>query len=173
LARLFDRIQPLGVRSRGRPREVTLIKPIRTALRGFSGELSSHGINPSVEVPDDFTVVAWEQDLLTIFLNLIENSIHWLRQASPPAPTIIFRLIRNEDGARLDIIDNGPGIPREHIASEAIFEPHFSLKSGSGLGLPIAGESASRNGFELKAVHSSDGAHFVLDFTPSSKRPTT
>jgi signal transduction histidine kinase len=171
LTRLFDQIQPLGVRSRGPAREIQLVKPIRTALRALATQLSGAGIEPRVEVPEDFKVTAWEQDLAAVFLNLTENSIHWLKQAQRDAPQILFRLLRNEDGARLDIIDNGPGIPREHIVSEAIFEPHFSLKGGHGLGLPIAGEAAARNGFELKAVHSDGGAHFVLDFSPARQSP--
>ena len=49
------------------------------------------------------------------------------------------------------------------IASEVIFEPQFSTKpSGTGLGLPIAGEAAARNGLELKAFESDTGAWFRL-----------
>lgn len=171
LIRLFDRIAPLGVRHRGAMREVALVKPIRTALRAMTGAISDAGIDVCMDVPEDFLVEAWEQDLDAVFLNLIENSIHWVKQGHAASPQITFRLVRNEDGARLDIIDNGPGIPREHILSEAIFEPHFSLKGGTGLGLAIAGEAASRNGFELKAVHSAAGAHFVLDLSPPKKTP--
>lgn len=170
LTKLFDRITPLGVRARGAPRELPLVRPIRKALHAFAGELSGAGIETRVEVPEDFKVSGWEQDLIAIFLNLVENSIHWLKQSRPNAPHVLFRLVRNEDGARLDIMDNGPGIPREHILSEAIFDPHFSLKGGSGLGLPIAGEAAARNRFELKAVHSEGGAHFVLDLSPLAQR---
>jgi signal transduction histidine kinase len=167
---LFNRIAPLGIRHPGAIREVPLIKPIQTTLLAMEGELQSASIKVIVEVPPDFRVLAWEQDLNTIFLNLLENSIHWLRQSRTESPTIAFRLIQNDEGAVLDITDNGPGIPKEHILSGAIFEPHFSLKGGSGLGLPIAGENAARNGMELKAVHSPTGAHFVLDLTPPKKK---
>lgn len=170
LTKLFDRIQPLGVRSRGSAHEAVLVKQVRVALRAMAEELSTANIQPHVEIPEDFKVLAWEQDLRAIFLNLTENSIYWIKQKRPASPEIRFRLVQNEDGARLDILDNGPGIPREHIQSEAIFEPHFSLKGGYGLGLPIAGEAAARNGFELKAIHDDGGAHFVLDFNPPRQK---
>ena len=169
ITKLFDRIQPLGVRSRGAAHEIVLVKQVRIALRALSEELSSAGIQTHVDIPDDFKVVAWDQDLRAIFLNLIENSAYWIKQTPPAKPEIRFRLVRTDDGARLEISDNGPGISREHIQSEAIFEPHFSLKGGYGLGLPIAGEAAARNGFELKAIHGDGGAHFVLDFAPLGK----
>ena len=166
LIELFNSISPLGVRSRGPAREVALVDPIRTVLHALSSNLEAAGIKPQVHVPEAFKILAWEQDISAILLNLVENSIHWLQQARTPSPQIIFRLESTEDGAILDISDNGPGIPREHILSEAIFEPTFSLKGGWGLGLPIAGECATRNKFELRAVHSNNGAHFVLDFNP-------
>ncbi len=166
LTDLFDSIQPLGVRSRGAAREIPLVKPIRTVEHALAGKLSSLGITVQVDVPEDFKILAWEQDINYILLNLVDNSIHWLGQASTRPAQITFCLKKNEDEALLDITDNGPGIPREHILSEAIFEPTFSLKGGWGLGLPIAGECASRNKFELRAIHSDLGAHFVLDFNP-------
>jgi signal transduction histidine kinase len=164
LVELFDSIEPLGVRSRKAPREVALVKPIQTIKNAFAGTLEASGINFEVDVPADFKVTAWEQDLNTILLNIVENSIHWLINSKTPTPRINISLEQDNDGAVLNIADNGPGIPLEHIQSEAIFEPTFSLRGGLGLGLPIAGECATRNKFELRAVHSEEGAHFILDF---------
>jgi hypothetical protein len=166
LTGLFDSIQPLGVRTRGAARKIPLARPIRTVLHALDSKLSPLGIVVHVDVPEDFKILAWEQDINSILLNLVENSVHWLAQISTRIRQIHFRLENSEDGSLLDITDNGPGIPREHILSEAIFEPTFSLKGGWGLGLPIAGECAIRNRFELRAVHSDVGAHFVLDFNP-------
>ena len=44
-----------------------------------------------------------------------------------------------------------------------IFDPEFSTKpDGMGLGLAIAGEAATRNGLELKALEHEGGAWFRL-----------
>lgn len=167
VSELFDRIQPLGIRTRTKKGPVRLIGPIKDVIRALQPELAEKRIEVEIDVPAEFEVVAWENDLKAIFFNLVENAIYWLTHPKRSGARIVFQL--EKDGAtstRLNIVDNGPGIPRQHVANEDIFEPHFSLRGGIGLGLPIAGEAASRNGFSLKAIHSASGAHFVLDFSP-------
>ena len=68
----------------------------------------------------------------------------------------------------LDYRDNGPGIDKDHIKSEVIFDPDFSLKPGSksGLGMAIAGESAARNDLQFKAYEAVTGAYFRLQPEP-------
>lgn len=168
VSELFDRIQPLGVRTRTKKGPVRLIGPIKDVIRALQPELSAKRIDIVIDVPADFEVVAWENDLKAIFFNLVENAVYWLTHPKRPGPKIMFQLEKDGDySARLNIVDNGPGIPKQHVANEDIFEPHFSLRGGIGLGLPIAGEAAARNGFSLKAIHSDVGAHFILDFFPS------
>ena len=59
-----------------------------------------------------------------------------------------IRFSRGEDGVRLYIDDNGPGIPEEFMPS--IFDVGFSLKmEGTGLGLNIAREALARSGARL------------------------
>ena len=61
----------------------------------------------------------------------------------------------------IDYRDTGPGIDPDLIASGIIFEPQFSTKPyGTGLGLPLAGEAATRNDLELLALESETGAWF-------------
>ncbi|HWA09478.1 MAG TPA: ATP-binding protein [Chthoniobacteraceae bacterium] len=168
---LFDRIQPLGVRARAKKAPIRLRTAINQVLGAFEEQVKAHAVTVAIDVPEGFEVIAWENDLKAIFYNLVENSVYWLTHPLVPNPTIGFR-VEVDEGAglrRLHITDNGPGIPREHIATEDIFEPHFSLRGGIGLGLPIAGEAATRNGYSLKAVHGPVGAHFILDFSPLTK----
>ena len=105
------------------------------------------------------------EDIRIIFTNLIDNSIYWLSEKNVSERKITIQLIA--DGDSLDYIDyrdNGPGINRNHIESEVIFEPDFSTKpEGTGLGLAIAGETARRNSLRLKAIECDDGAHFTLE----------
>ena len=63
----------------------------------------------------------------------------------------------------IDYRDTGPGISKELIRSEMIFEPNFSTKvGGTGLGLAIAGEAAQRNRLQLTALECEEGAYFRL-----------
>lgn len=65
-------------------------------------------------------------------INLVTNAV----QASPSGGRIVVRVLDEPLGARLEVTDDGPGIPTSVQAR--IFEPFFTTKSfGTGLGLSI------------------------------------
>lgn len=85
--------------------------------------------------------------LIQVILNLARNAVQALTEASVPAPEVIFRtriLRQFTIGAqrhrlvlRIDIEDNGPGIPEP--LRETLFYPMVSGRAqGTGLGLSIA-----------------------------------
>jgi len=74
-------------------------------------------------------IEADRDELHRVLHNLIINA----RDAEATAITLECR---HEQGVRLDVIDNGRGIPDEAMAR--IFEPSFTTRTrGTGLGLPI------------------------------------
>lgn len=76
-----------------------------------------------------------------VFMNLLRNAAQAMHGRPPggPPPRIVLRT-KGEDGfARIDISDNGPGMP-EDVRRRA-FEPFFSTKppgEGTGLGLSVS-----------------------------------
>jgi signal transduction histidine kinase len=78
------------------------------------------------------------------------------------------RLVVDLDGdrARLDVVDDGPGVPPEH--RDLVFErfhradPARTQGGGSGLGLAIARGLAARAGGSLELLDSLGGAHLRL-----------
>jgi PAS domain S-box-containing protein len=65
-------------------------------------------------------------------MNLVLNAI----QASPEGEVVTVQVAHAGSNAAVDIIDHGPGIPREH--REEIFSPFYTTKKeGTGLGLAI------------------------------------
>jgi signal transduction histidine kinase len=75
-----------------------------------------------------------------VLLNLLKNAAQAMagnpRQTSP---TITLRLREEEQWLRLEVIDNGPGMPAE--VRRRLFEPFFTTKPvgmGTGLGLAVA-----------------------------------
>ena len=161
---LFGRLDPLAAGKRSRKTPLDLKKTISGTLSVFSSEMKSQNVDSHVVCPDSFMFSAWSQDIYSIFTNLIDNSLYWMDEKNSPDRKIVVDVLT--DGKfllHIDYRDTGPGIDPGLIASEVIFEPQFSTKpSGTGLGLPIAGEAAARNGLELMAFESETGAWFRL-----------
>ena len=162
--KLFGRLDPLASGKRGARKPLQLKKSIEDALALFENEMNSLSVSVEITGADDFKLSGWFQDFYSIFANLIDNSLYWLKEKKTPTPTISIEFQTEGYSLKhIDYRDNGPGIDPSHIESEVIFEPQFSTKpDGTGLGLAIAGEAADRNGLELKAFESEEGAYFRL-----------
>lgn len=162
--KLFSRLDPLAAVKRAAKKPLDLKKTIWNSLSVFDEEMKAHHVVVKVEGPDDFRLSCWEQDIYAIFTNLVDNSIYWMSEKKAPKREITIKMITDgESLLHVDYRDTGPGIEPTLIADEAIFNPQFSTKpSGTGLGLAIAGEAAMRNGLELKAFESEQGAWFRL-----------
>lgn len=106
--------------------------------------------------------------LITALDNLFYNA---LRHA-PAGTAIEIRLTAHQDRLRIEIADQGPGIPPDQ--QERIFERFFrgpgEAPGGMGLGLPVARQFAELMGGCL-GVHSQPGkgACFVMTFPCASK----
>jgi signal transduction histidine kinase len=96
-----------------------------------------------VEVDCDFDpdlprVTAYGGELNQVWTNLIDNAIDAV-SATDGSGRIRLRTCCERDRVLVEVVDDGPGIPKEHHAR--IFEPFFSTKdvgAGSGLGLDVS-----------------------------------
>ncbi|MFO7164160.1 MAG: ATP-binding protein [Mycolicibacterium hassiacum] len=85
--------------------------------------------------PDLPEILCYPGDLNQVWTNLIDNAV----QAMGERGTLTIRTTRIDDGVRVDICDDGPGIPPDDL--ERIFTPFFTTKpvgEGTGLGLDLA-----------------------------------
>ena len=161
---LFRRLDPLAAGRRGARKPLQLKQTIKNTLSVFENEMKSHNVSAEINGPNDFRFPSWRQDIYAIFTNLIDNSLYWMVEKKVPVREIAIELLTDGDSLiHIDYRDTGPGIEPNLIESEIIFEPGSTTKpGGTGLGLAIAGESADRNGLELKAIESEEGAYFRL-----------
>lgn len=138
LAAVFRRIEPFGGRKRGRPSPRALEEVIGDSVAVLEGELDD--IGSKVELPTSETMVtADETELQQIFVNLLRNSIYWLREVPKEKRKIAISVSRDDDGLHILFSDSGPGVPDD--IRDQIFDPYFSTaQDGVGLGLTIAGE---------------------------------
>ena len=79
--------------------------------------------------------------LQQVFFNIIKNAAEAIFNSpgKDKAPELIFRIMKNDAMARVEIEDNGPGI--EEKVQKSIFEPFFTTKGpkeGTGLGLSVS-----------------------------------
>lgn len=162
---LFRRLDPLAARKRTAKKPLELKRTIENTLAVFESKMETHNVSAEVRGSEDFGFLSWTQDIYSIFTNLIDNSLYWIIEKEVCKRKIAIDIQTQGDFLLyIDYRDTGPGIEPDLIESEVIFEPQFSTKpDGTGLGLAIAGEAANRNGLDLKAFNSDNGAWFRLE----------
>jgi PAS domain S-box-containing protein len=99
-------------------------------------------------------------EIQQVILNLLKNAAHALYEKKTPefVPSIIIRTRCSETILRIEIEDNGPGIP-ESIRSR-VFEPFFTTKEvgvGTGLGLSVSFFIITKNHFGTIELESQTG----------------
>ncbi len=110
------------------------------------------GVSVRVDFDPSLPSVSIDRDeMVQACLNLARNAL----QALPPTGWILFRtraitqtIIQNKRyalGVRIDVEDNGPGVPEQ--LQETMFFPLISgRRDGTGIGLPVAQELVRRQG---------------------------
>jgi two-component system cell cycle sensor histidine kinase/response regulator CckA len=96
-------------------------------------EAVSHNVAIGLTIDENLSVLADQNQIKQVLLNLVVNSIH----AMPHGGTL--RIVANLDAGphvRIDIADTGLGIGADVLPN--IFEPFFTTRTtGSGLGLAV------------------------------------
>lgn len=163
LVDLFDRLDPLAVRKRGKKRAFNVYDMLEKVSRVFEGELKRNSIRLFISGDRDIKFTGWKSDFYLAFTNLIENSVYWLSKSDSASKRIKIDVQEYKGTIDISYKDNGPGIKEEYIDDQRIFEPDFSTKpDGTGLGLAIAGEALQRNDSNIIAIYSDDGAVFDI-----------
>ena len=117
-----------------------------------------------LDLNEDVKIVGDRTLLRQALANLIQNSYEATEKQKER--WVKLKVYEYDDKVVLDITDNGTGIPEEEL--EKVFSPYFSKKAkGSGLGLSIAKEIIELHSGTIKAVKSSNGAHFIIELPKS------
>jgi two-component system sensor histidine kinase PilS (NtrC family) len=128
-------------------------------------------INPaifSIELTDNYLVAFDRSHLNQVMWNLSRNALRHC-QRKDGSIRVLVGLGHNANIVRLDVIDDGPGVPKN--LTNQLFEPFFTTAvSGTGLGLYIAREVCQANGASLYYSDAPDGG---AQFTILCKRANT
>jgi len=116
----------------------------------------------SVE-PASLEVMVDPGQLEQALINLLKNAAEATAPLAAPRVSVNGRFSRG-GRLRIDIADNGPGVPDELAAH--IFTPFFSTKKrGRGIGLAMVRHLVHANGGTVRYAKSvAEGARFVLTF---------
>lgn len=100
--------------------------------------------------------------VLQILTNLVQNAKHAIEDAAQVDPLISISVSQVDERVRIDIHDNGIGIPPENLTR--IFQHGFTTKkNGHGFGLHSGANAAQEMGGVL--VADSQGVHHGATFT--------
>ena len=126
-----------------------------------------------IEVQAEKLLVRADRELLRLaLLNLVDNAIRY----SPKGSSIRLRVRRTENRAVVEVIDQGPGIAREH--QQKIFERFYRIdkarsraSGGAGLGLSITRWAIERQGGRIE-LESESGQGSLFRIVMPDGKPT-
>lgn len=107
-----------------------------------------------------------------VLINLMDNGLRYSKQRTGQARLLLrCGLSSDQQRAYVDVIDQGPGLSREH--RQTLFDPFFTTEpGGTGLGLYLARELCEANQSQLTLVNGRAGqCCFRISFAHPEKRP--
>ena len=137
------------------PQRVQLNALVKSVFDILAGDREEKSVTFEVKGAPLF-VYADENMLRQVLFNLLLNAV----QAVSHAGHVTVCLTReNENGASLDVCDDGPGIQEKD--REEVFRPYFTMSAnGTGLGLAVVRQIALAHGWNVACVSNIGGAVF-------------
>ena len=132
----------------------------------MEGRFNTLGVTVTSDLPHGIVVDGFPAELRQVFTNLITNAA----EAAAQGGTVLVRIITQhaglnpsgqmlEEGAIVEIIDNGPGILPE--VRDHLFQPFFTTKGerGTGLGLWVSQGIIRKHAGSIHLFSNSEGAN--------------
>jgi signal transduction histidine kinase len=122
----------LSVLKQAGTKPVNVSEVINQALSNYQLKLQVRKITVTIEIADtDITVKCDKRYLVTVLMNLIDNSMYWLDTSYRENKSILIKVSKSEHATSIIVADNGPGF-KDTI--QELVTPFFSRKEG-GIGI--------------------------------------
>jgi signal transduction histidine kinase len=125
---------------------------VERVVRDWRDRAEERGVRLESGVDAALEMEADEERMLQVLENLVANAI----RHAPTGSRVVLRAHRLDGRARLEVVDEGPGIPAAE--AERVFERFYRVDSarsgsegGTGLGLAIARWIVELHGGEIRA----------------------
>jgi len=149
-------------------KRVALHRLARSVALDWSPVARAHDIDLGFERDADVDVQGQPDLLAEMIGNLVDNAIRYAGERA----VVTVRVSRDGDRARLDVIDNGPGIPPDE--RDAVFERFHrgsatQTVEGTGLGLSIVREIARVHQGKVELADAAGGGLIVTATLPVAR----
>jgi signal transduction histidine kinase len=144
--------------------DTRLNQVVRDVVELLNGRLKEKGVKLETHLDENLPVVAADPEgIHRALLNIVTNALDAVEGQSDPK-VVIQSLLDSEEGwVRIQVLDNGTGIPPNKLAD--IFKPFVSTKGskGTGLGLAVSRQILREHGGDILAQNQvGKGSRFVL-----------
>lgn len=139
---------------------------VQEAVSAVSQIFNEHGIETAVELGTEPCIAEVDGDrIIQVLINLLSNGAKF---CDPTHGRVSLKLIAGSDHFRIEVEDNGPGIPSEQL--DRVFDKFHQIaerqnedSKGTGLGLAICQRIIEYHGGRIWAESSPEwGARFIL-----------
>jgi hypothetical protein len=171
LTRLINQVLDLAKLESGKAEwhatELSLKEVIEDSVAATSGLSADKGVRVEALLPEQAPLITADRDrLMQVMINLLSNAVKFCKTG---AGLVQIRLLTGPEELRVEVQDNGPGIPRDH--QEAVFDKFHQVgdtmtdkPQGTGLGLPISRQIIGHFGGRMW-VNSEPGKGATFYFT--------
>lgn len=132
-------------------RPVVISSLLRNVHQLLRSQMESNKVSLKMYLPDEkIAVMADEEQLEQVLINLIKNGMEACQAVEQPCVELTAYLSEHDkDRMRIDITDNGPGIPEDVL--DKIFIPFYTTKKkGSGIGLSLSKQIMRQHGGSIR-----------------------
>jgi two-component system OmpR family sensor kinase len=147
--------------------DVDVAELARELIADYLPLAEAKGIDLGLDEITPVRIRAARDSLRLILRNGLDNALKY----TPPGGEVTLRLATDAEGAVIDILDNGPGIPAAE--RERVFDPFYrplgTSGEGSGLGLSIAREAAASLGGILSLLDRAQGPGLTFRYCQGRK----
>jgi signal transduction histidine kinase len=154
IERAIHLVEQLLALARSEPQEAALaVESVDLSAAAAEGIRDTHDlalskhIDLGLDAASELNISGDREALRTLVRNLVDNAVRY----TPPGGSVQVRTRDASGQAVLEVIDNGPGIPRED--RDRVFDRFYrragAQESGTGLGLAIVKAIAERHGAQV------------------------
>jgi PAS domain S-box-containing protein len=153
-AGIINRIRSMAMRASPQYRSIDVNGIVEEAMLFLRHELQRNEVTSSLKLGDDLPNLRGDPvQLQQVIVNLAVNAMQAMIQSERrPREIQVTTSVADDDYVRLEVADNGPGIPQNVFPR--LFESFFTTKTGGmGIGLPICRSIIEAHGGDIRAAN--------------------